>query len=135
MTSLFDPAEPPVQPELPHWLVVDGWRDYDCSELAGDLFDIEHHLECPSKWHVDPEFPDITYGIHDCIFQQMVDDVGIESYFQHRDDPGKDNPYTERVAPGRWPIETWFETYHCHEGNEYDAGLRLVDGVGGNCRD
>ncbi len=136
MTSLFDPAEPPVQPELPHWLVVEEWGPVDYAR-SDDLFDIEHHPDCPTEI-VRPEdscMEDFTYWAHDCIFQQMVDDMGIDSYFQHRDDLAVDNPYAERVAPGRWPIEPWFETYHRHEGNEYDAGLRLVDGVGGNCRE
>jgi hypothetical protein len=125
---LFDP-EPEPPPELPHWLTVKEWgSDRIHPDNDDDLFEIEHHPDCPTEL-VSPEdscMEDFTYETHSCIFQQMVNDMGIDSYFQHRDDPIKNDPYSERVAPGRWPIEPWFETYYGHEGNEYDAGLRVV---------
>lgn len=127
MNISFEP-DPPSQPELPHWLIVKEW---DADEDA-DLFEIEHHPDCPDcptelvEGWAPTTSPDAAYETHGCIFQQMVDDAGIDGSFQHRDDPAPDGTYTERVAPGRWPIEPWFVTYHGHEGNEYDAGLRVV---------
>jgi hypothetical protein len=128
---LFDP-DPKPEPDLPHWLIVKEWGPpdwrYDLEDWQDDLLDIEHHPDCPTEHRLP--WPDIvweghSYWVHTCIFQQMVDDAGIDSYFQHRDDPAPSEAYRERVAPGRWPIEPWFETYHGHEGDEYDAGLRV----------
>ena len=116
-------------PDLPHWLIVKEWAPGDCSELQDDLFEIEHHPDCPTEHRLpwpDIEWEGHGYWAHGCIFQQMVDDAGIDGYFQHRDDPARDTYYAERVDPGRWLIEPWFETYHRLEGNEYDAGLRLA---------
>lgn len=113
----------PSSAELPHWLIVKEW-DPD----EDDLLEIEHHPDCPTEL-VSPEdscMDDFTYETHSCVFQAMVDDAGIDGSFQHRADPAKDDPYAERVAPGRWPIEPWFATYYGHEGNEYDAGLRVA---------
>jgi hypothetical protein len=123
-------APKPKVPDLPHWLIVNEWHSSDYGfGLTDDLFDIEHHPDCPTElvegW-APTTSPDAAYETHGCIFQQMVDDMGIDSYFQHRDDPALDEWFTERVAPGRWLIEPWFETYYGHEGNEYDSGLRLA---------
>jgi hypothetical protein len=121
----LDP-QPTKPPDLAHWLVVKEW-DPDSDDSP---FEIEHHPDCPtelSSRYSSEDDPDFTYETHDCIFQQMVDDMGIDSYFQHRDDPAKDDPYTERVAPGRWPIEYWEVEYRGCESTEYDAGLRLVE--------
>ena len=123
-SSLFDP-KPGPEPDLPHWLIVKEWND---DPDFGDLFEIAHHPACPTEQRLP--WPDIvweghSYWVHTCIFQQMVDDAGIDSYFQHREDPAPSEYCHERVDPGRWLIKPWFETYHGHEGDEYDAGLRL----------
>lgn len=149
MTSpLFDLEMSPVlgapsaTPDLPHWLLVEEWDPDDPD--ADDLFEIEHHPDCPTE-QVGPTRhyvmdgieadPDFTYETHSCIFQQMVDDAGIDSYFQHREDTRLDVGHPERVDPGRWLIEPWFETYHGPEGDEYDAGLRLSTRLSGPSHD
>jgi len=116
--ELFGDLDPPkpVTPELAHWLIVKEW---DADE--DDLFDVEHHPDCPT------EVADSSYTVHTCVVGEMIADAGLESYFQHRDDPAPNTAYAERVVPGRWPIEPWFETYHGHEGDEYDAGLRIPE--------
>jgi len=120
--NLFDlnPTEP-TTPELPHWLIVKEW---DADEDA-ELFDVEHHSDCPTE--VRGEEPN-TYTAHTCPVAEMIEDSGLDGYFQHRDDPACDEWYVERVPPGRWPIEPWSETHHYFESpDEYDAGLRVVE--------
>ena len=108
-----------MMPELPHWLIVKEW---DADE--DELLDVEHHPDCPTE--IREEEPN-TYTVYTCVVEEMIADSGLESYFQHRDDPAPNEHYAERVAPGRWPIEPWSETYHGFEGDEYDAGLRLTN--------
>jgi len=118
---LFDP-EPESPPDLPHWLIVREWSD----ELVddGELFEVEHHPDCPIEV-VDAE-TEHPYTAYNCVVDQMIQDSGLDGCFQHRDDPARGQYDIERVAPGRWLIEPWFETYRGFEYTEYGSGLRVV---------
>lgn len=101
-----------------HMLVVAEEWDEDTHGLS-----VEHPETCPTDRTDDGR---MVYG---CAVAENIEAVGIDSDFQHRDDEYQNRwSHPERLAPGRYPIETWFET---HPGGpwgptEYSSGLRLV---------
>ncbi len=105
-----------------HYLSVGPWDgDYD-----GDVFEIDHPPSCPLDEISDDtdDWPVFGMGCH---VGQLVDDCGIDTWFQHADDPAADEQH-EHVGPGRHPIEAWSVRYHSYEGpDEYDAGLALTE--------
>lgn len=98
-----------------HFLIV--------HEQPDDGMDIEHPATCPTA---------SRYGgrvlVHTCEVGRHEEAAGLDLFF-HRDTP---HPYafaSEKVSPGRWPIEDWSERSWTPYGWEYDGGLRLVAGA------
>lgn len=99
-----------------HWLTVhEEWNEDD------DGLEVEH-VGCPKV--------DVMEGVWDwdCGVSFEMHNSGLRYFFAHRDDPDDVlDAYVERLAPGRYPIEQWSETYRSMEGTEYDGGLRTVE--------
>lgn len=103
---------------LRHFLIV--------PEHAGDDLVVLHDRECPrEQWGHEPN----SWWDYGCWIAVELSNTGVDAHFVHRDDPDTSNPYADRLAPGRYEIETWTVRY---PGNgwgpeEWDGGLRVVE--------
>lgn len=97
-----------------HWLLVfDEW-----DEDGGGL-EIVHDARCPTV----QAFSGVDQ--YDCEVAAQEYSCGIDMFFLHRDDP--DDWYrAERVNPGAYQIEAWYETYNGPEFTEHESGLRFT---------
>jgi hypothetical protein len=85
-----------------HFLVV---------ESDGD-FDIEHPVDCPTIT-IYEGVQDWDCGIGQVTWNEGFESLGIED-----------------LAPGRYEIEYWYETYRNRFRDEFECGIRFVEAEG-----